>query len=642
MIDISVIIVNYNVKHFLRQCIESIVASTRNLSVEIIVVDNASVDGSQQMLESEFTEVQLINNVNNVGFAAANNQGVAIAQGNYVLLLNPDTIIEEQTLTECYQYAEQHQMVGAIGVKMVDGSGHYLPESKRGFPTTSAAFYKITGIYRLFQTSATFNAYYAGHLDKDDTGVVDVLCGAYMFIPREVYLEVGGLDEDYFMYGEDIDLSYCIQQAGYNIVYLPTTQIIHYKGESTKKSSKKYHTAFYGAMQIFLQKHFTGRNSQITLWFLKAAVVVVGLMATIKNTGKKFLSAAVDWLLSIGLIAMIKPLWAQFYHNDIGYFDQSSYRYWIAGIVTCLIALLYLIGHYDKDAKRSRFIPTIIVYGLIVLGIYSLSPEGVRFSRVLVVSSVIVPGWIVYLTRVIRNWLRYRMLRYEVDRQRRITIVGERSSVESIETLLSQIDGTVVVRVQPDFQEFDQQYYMSNLNQIGDAITVMESNEIIFCSKDISMEEVFQLMSKLGSRINYRIASQSNLAVLGSDSKDSSGKWYTEEVSFDINTLSNIRMKRLFDAMVGLISIGLSPYLLIRSGSTRKLVKNIFNLLLGLKTVFGYDQSEDLPNLKSSVIQVDDIETQSDNQGQNPSIQYARNYSVWQDVTLWLNLIIYG
>lgn len=249
-IELSVVIVNYNVQYFLEQCILSVKAASENLNVEIIVVDNNSTDGSCAMLQEKFPEVQLIINKVNTGFSKANNQGVAISKGTYVLILNPDTIVAEDTLVKILNFAKTKYNLGILGVKLIDGAGNFLPESKRGIPTPQVSFNKLFGI-----SSKRTGKYYASHLDENESGKVEILVGAFMVMKRGIYNEVHGFDEDYFMYGEDIDLSFKVLNKGYQNYYFADTQVIHYKGESTRKDVK-YLKYFHGAMKIFYKKHF--------------------------------------------------------------------------------------------------------------------------------------------------------------------------------------------------------------------------------------------------------------------------------------------------------------------------------------------------------------------------------------------------
>ena len=254
--QLSVIIVNYNVKKLLRECLLSVQKAAINIDTEIWVVDNASSDGSVEMLKSEFENVNLIANSKNVGFSTANNQAIKKALGEYILILNPDTLVYENTFSECLKFNLTTAKCGGIGVQMFDVNANFLKESKRGFPDPWASLFRLSFLNRFFPKSAFFNGYYLGHLDKDQNHQIEVLAGAFIWVKKSVIKEIGGLDEDFFMYGEDIDFSYRIQQAGYKNYYLGTVSILHYKGESTDKYSFKYVERFYGAMKIFSKKHY--------------------------------------------------------------------------------------------------------------------------------------------------------------------------------------------------------------------------------------------------------------------------------------------------------------------------------------------------------------------------------------------------
>ena len=237
MVDLTVVIVNYNVSYFLEQCLHSVLKAAERIDCEIFVVDNNSVDGSVALVRQKFPEVKLIVNKDNVGFSRANNQAIRESNGRYVLLLNPDTLVEEDTFSKTVGFMDEHPNAGGLGVKMIDGKGRFLPESKRGLPTPSVAFYKIFGLSALFPKSKIFGKYHLGFLSKEETHSVEVLSGAFMLMRKSALDKVGLLDEDFFMYGEDIDLSYRIILGGYKNYYYHNARIIHYKGESTKKSS---------------------------------------------------------------------------------------------------------------------------------------------------------------------------------------------------------------------------------------------------------------------------------------------------------------------------------------------------------------------------------------------------------------------
>lgn len=293
---LSIIIVNYNVQFFLEQCLHSVEKAIQHINAEIFVVDNISSDGSVAMVKEKFPTVKLIENKENVGFSKANNQAIKIANGEYILLLNPDTVVEEDTFEKCIDFMDKHPEGGGLGVKMIDGNGVFLPESKRGLPTPSVSFYKISGLSILFPKSKIFAKYHLGYLDQNETNEIEILSGAYMWMRKSVIDEVGYLDETFFMYGEDIDLSYRILKGGYKNYYFPEAKIIHYKGESTKKSSINYVFVFYNAMIIFAKKHFTKRAKwfaffiNIAIYFRAFIAILNRFILKILNPLKNLLS----------------------------------------------------------------------------------------------------------------------------------------------------------------------------------------------------------------------------------------------------------------------------------------------------------------------------------------------------------------
>ena len=306
---LSIIIVNYNVKHFLKQCLHSVLKASESVSHEIICIDNHSVDGSIEMLINDFPKIKLIRNDKNRGFARACNQGIKIAKGEYILILNPDTVLENDSLIKPIQFMDIHPEAGSLGVKMVDGSGKYLPESKRGLPTPAAAFYKMSGLAKLFYPSQLFGKYYLDYLNKDEIHSVHVLTGAYMLIRKTVLDKVGPFDEQFFMYGEDIDLSHRIIKAGFKNFYFPKTRIIHYKGESTKKQGIKYVYTFYKAMIIFSKKHFSKKNNKALSVILNAAIIFRAFLALTSRFINRFLLPLIDFLIIGFGVIMLTKVW---------------------------------------------------------------------------------------------------------------------------------------------------------------------------------------------------------------------------------------------------------------------------------------------------------------------------------------------
>ena len=287
--QLSVIILNYNVRYFLELCVSSVEIAISNLDAEIIVVDNHSQDDSCAMMKQRFPEVKLIENKENAGFPKGNNIGVAHAKGEYICILNPDTVVAEDTFEKILNFvtssAVEKDKIGILGCKLIDGTGNFLPESKRGVPTPAVAFTKITGLYKIFPK--TFGKYYAQHLTENETGKVDILVGAFMLMKRELYTEIGGFDENCFMYSDDIDLSYMVLKKGKSNYYFHETSVIHYKGESTIKDGT-YMKRFQEAMNFFYKKHFNPEGSGLVFFsvFMKMGIVFFSLIKLFQGKPK--------------------------------------------------------------------------------------------------------------------------------------------------------------------------------------------------------------------------------------------------------------------------------------------------------------------------------------------------------------------
>lgn len=283
--QLSVIILNYNVRYFLELCVSSVHKAIANLDAEIIVVDNNSSDDSCAMMKQQFPTVQFIQNNDNVGFPKGNNIGVAKAKGDYICILNPDTVVAEDTFEKVLAFAQKQSDLGIVGCKLIDGTGNFLPESKRGIPTPWVAFTKIFGLYTWFPKSMLFNKYYAQHLNENQSGKVDILVGAFMVMKRELYLDIGGFDEDCFMYSDDIDLSYMALKKGKSNYYFHESTVIHYKGESTVRDGA-YMKRFREAMQFFYKKHF--RQSILFDWMMLLGSIVFSIIKKNQQLNRPF------------------------------------------------------------------------------------------------------------------------------------------------------------------------------------------------------------------------------------------------------------------------------------------------------------------------------------------------------------------
>ena len=406
--QLSVIIINYNVKYFLEQCLLSVIKALKNIDGEIIVIDNNSTDGSRIFFKDKFKEeVNFIWNKTNDGFAKANNEALKIATGEYILFLNPDTIIPEDCFEKCISFIKEEKNNAALGIKMLDGSGNFLKESKRAFPSPMTSLYKLSGLARMFPHSKTFAKYHLGYLNENKNHEVDVLAGAFMMIPQKIVEVVGGFDEAFFMYGEDIDLSFRIQKAGYKNFYFAESSIIHFKGESTKKGSLNYVKMFYKAMSVFVKKHYGSTRAGLFNFLIQAAIFFrAGLAATarfLKWIGLPVIDAGII-LLSF---CSIKFFWGTFVKQQINYSPNLLLVAFPAFTILFLITS-YFAGLYDKGYMQSRLNKSTLAAILVILSVYSLLPESLRFSRGILLFGSLMAFLLMTLVRhLLLKWKNY-------------------------------------------------------------------------------------------------------------------------------------------------------------------------------------------------------------------------------------------
>jgi GT2 family glycosyltransferase len=329
--------------------LQSVFKAIQNIEAEVWVVDNNSVDGSIAMIKEKFTNVKLIASKDNLGFSRGNNLAIKQSKGEYTLLLNPDTLVEEDTFEKVIRFMDSNPIAGGLGVKMVDGKGNFLPESKRSLPTPSVAFYKIFGLSSLFPKSKRFGKYHCGNLDKNKNHEIEILSGAFMLMRKEALDKVGLLDEDFFMYGEDIDLSYRLIKRGYKNYYFSDTRIIHYKGESTKKSSVNYVFVFYNAMIIFAKKHFSSKNASIFSFLIKIAIYFRASIAILNRVRKILTLPVLDALLLLGGILAFKNIWESKI-KGFSYPNELLF-YFIPAITGIILLSVALFGGYKKKIK---------------------------------------------------------------------------------------------------------------------------------------------------------------------------------------------------------------------------------------------------------------------------------------------------
>lgn len=636
--DLSVVIVNYNVRYFLEQALLSVRNASRRLRVEVFVVDNQSVDDSVAMVREKFPEVILIANRENAGFARANNQAIRQSSGKYVLLLNPDTVVEEDTFDQCFRFMEAHPEAGALGVKMIDGAGKSLPESKRGFPSPFVAFCKTFGLSALFPRSRTFNRYHLGYLDKDQVHEVDVLSGAFMWMRREALDKAGLLDEDFFMYGEDIDLSYRIVQAGYKNYYFPETTIIHYKGESTRKGSLNYVRTFYQAMIIFARKHFEGRQAAWFVRMLQAAIYFRAALTLLSNGVQRLAWPVWDAAAILGGMALLKHLWAIYRFNDPDYY-QPSFLYFNAPLYAALWLLgMYLSGGYDHKAPLARMLRGILWGTVLIAAVYGFLDQEHRTSRALILLGTLWALGEVLVSRMLAHVLRYRDFRLDEDRIKNIIIIGFSNEVERVKGLLQQslARWNYIGAVAP--QETEHGAYLCSLEQLEDAVRIYRADELIFCAKDVPAGDMMRWMARLGPAVEFKVVPEESLSIIGSSSKNRSGELYTIDIRYLIAEPGQRRNKRLSDLALCLFFLLIMPVQLFLQRRFFRFLGHWAGVVLGRLSWVGYSKEggplSSLPAIRPGVLSpAQDLPQALRNAANIDRLNflYAKDYSVETD-----------
>ena len=629
---IAVIIVNYNVVFFLEQCLNSVAKAMEKENAGVWVVENKSVDGSVAMVREKFPWVKLIANEDNVGFSKANNQAMLQSNCKYQLLLNPDTVIEEDTLFKVVQYMDEHPEVGGLGVRMVDGKGVFLPESKRGLPTPAVAFYKIFGLSRLFPKSKRFARYHMGNLSEFETNEIEILSGAFMMMRKEALDKVGLLDEDFFMYGEDIDLSYRIILGGYKNVYFPETRIIHYKGESTKKSSVNYVFVFYRAMVIFAKKHFSQNNAKLFSFFINAAIYFRAGLAILNRFIRKVTLPLVDFTyIFFGLMALTHQ-WKK--ANII--FPEKTSTYLIFAYSSVWFLTTLFQGIYDLPARLKRILYGVGIGTAVILMVYGVLPKEWQFSRLFIFTGA---SWVIIyflLSRLFLHLTIGKRFRVNGRSNSNFAVIGSEEEFVRVSELIKLTQPKIdkIIHVWPAGSPVESDLKMEQLKQI---VQIHQIDEVIFCAKDSSAKDIIHWIIAVDKpHVDFKIAQPDSSYLIGSNSIETAGDLYI----LNINALSEPikqRHKRLIDVLTGTILLVTFPLICWFYKSKKQLFINAINLILSKTTCVSYGKSDvkasDLPKLKHGILVPYNEDLVTDEALiMKMNLLYAREYHILLDV----------
>ncbi len=594
--DLTVVVVNYNVRDFLETALDSVQVASAGMEVEVIVVDNDSADGSTAMVRDRFPSVTLIENKENVGFSRANNQAIRIARGQYILLLNPDTIVQEDTFRTMINFFEEHPDAGAVGCKILNPDGSFAPESRRSFPTPAVAISRILGLSRLFPKSERFGRYNMTYKPIDEVTEVDALSGSCMMLRGSAIRPDLLFDEQFFMYGEDLDLCYRIQQAGWKLYYTPATQIIHYKGESTKKGDLRYVRLFYGAMLRFTEKHFHGQYSVLFRIAIRAGIFVRGGISAVRRLVIRLAPALVDLATVFGVVAVVTLVR---FSGEI----PSQILYTIApAYAVATVLTIALLGGYSRGPRRRRFVPHGVLAGLLSVSAISFFFKQIAYSRAVVLVSAPVAIIVMMLWRLLRHG--------NPDETPAAIMVGTASEASRVAAQLRahpsppfELIGFVSdypASPPPTSKRNNGPAHLGATRQLRDIARLTGTESVIFATGSNTRRDIFGWMQELAPLpVTYRVLDVRESYVIGKASIDqlSLGDFVDADVAIGVRR--SLWSHRAFDILFALFGIVLSPVVLpaaALSNSERlavaaSIIKRLPNVLAGRRAVVGYPEN---------------------------------------------------
>ena len=632
---LSIIIVNYNVEYFLEQCLNSVYNALEGINAEVFVVDNNSVDNSIELVKSKYPLVKCIENKVNVGFSKANNQAILESNSEFILLLNPDTVVEEATFRKVIDFMVNHPNAGGLGVRMVDGKGRFLPESKRGLPTPAVAFYKIFGLSKLFRKSPKFNKYHLGYLDEFKNHEVDILSGAFMLMRSEALEKVGLLDETFFMYGEDIDLSYRIQLGGWKNYYCSDTTIIHYKGESTKKSSVNYVFVFYRAMVIFAEKHFSKNHAKSFSTLINLAIYFRASLSIAKRIFYSTTPVVLDFLFLLGGLFALTNQWTI---NDV-HFPLSILLISLPFYTSVWLFYSWIFGLYDRDYKIINILKSLSFGTVFILVIYALLPKDWQFSRLYILIGSLWSFLYFVVSRMFVSLVINGNLGL-INRHKTFAIVGDEIEFQRVSEILKGTGKFKLFRVSPT--NIRGENSVGTVDQLDQIAHINKIDEIIFCAKNTESKKIIFWMTHLNSeKLDFKIAQPDTSFLIGSNSIENAGELYVLNINA-ISKSDNKRIKRILDVLFSVVLVILTPFLIWIYKHKLNFLQNIFNVLLSKKTLIGYQFANStetknylLPSIKKGIIPVQNwFSKNTAIPSDNLNIMYARDYSPLVDLKL--------
>lgn len=646
--DLSIIIVNYNVKEFLQNLLHSIEKASSNITKEVIVVDNASDDGSVELITNKFPSVNLIANKENVGFGKANNQALMIAEGEFILLINPDAIVSEDTFDKMFSFFNKHPEAGLAGCKILNSDGTLQLACRRSFPGPWTSFTKVTGLSSLFPKSNLFARYNLTYLDENNTYEVDAISGSFMMMKKEVLKKVGGFDEQFFMYGEDLDLCYRVQQAGFKVYYVHTTQVIHYKGESTKRSSLDETKVFYDAMHLFVKKHFSS-------FFLVEIILrsAIGFRKLVTFLGKRQLSLFIAFsdFLFFNLCLFLAEKFYMGMTDWIGFLPPA---YPIIYTVPALIHISasYFTGNYKKDSLSVlRSVSAMIISFLIITSLTFFFKQ-YAFSRAVVLIAFLFFFLTSTLFRTILKLFFRIGIKQEGALNKRTIVVGTTEEAVQLAKKLKKRTtdvhsflGLIGNKNSEIGQSINDFKVIGSLQNINKVLTEHKINEVIFSSKEISYREMMSMVSASQTNgVDYKIVGTEMDFVVGKTSISMLDDIPLVDVQYNIsNPLIRI-IKTAFDYTIGvLVLFLLYPFIYFSSKLSHNktdfntIILNVPSVISGKMSFIGPQKTSNEHRRfygKPGLTGLWYVEDCDDSEIEKLDFYYAKNQNIWLDLEI--------
>jgi GT2 family glycosyltransferase len=646
--DLSIIIVNYNVKEFLQNLLNSISKASSNIAKELIIVDNASDDGSVEMIQQKFPSAQLISNKKNLGFGKANNQALKIAKGKYILSINPDTIVSEDTFDSLISFFDGNNDAGLAGCKILNPDGSLQLACRRSFPGPWTSFCKVTGLSNLFPKSKIFARYNLTYLSEDKTYEVDAISGSFMMMRKEVYDKVGGFDEEFFMYGEDLDLCYRIQQAGYKVFYVHSTQIIHYKGESTKRSSFDETNLFYNAMHLFVKKHLS--SSLLVEAILRSAIGVTKVFTFLGKRKLAITSVVIDLLLFNICLFLAERIYVN-YSNWKG-FETSDFLIIYTIPLLIHITIAALAGVYRRDALSVLRNFLAVIISLIILTSITFFFKQFAYSRAVVLLAYLLLIISTSFWRIVLKLFFRVGVKIDDISKSRTLVVGTNSHAVKVANKLKlkrtdyrSVAG-LIGKYHNDFgKKINSFKVIGSLENIEKVIKEYKISEVIFSSEDLNYSEMMTVVASCQNEpVEFKISGTELDFIVGKTSVSMLDDIPLIEVQYNISSTGLKFIKRLFDLILGLfVLFFLYPFIYLISklsknkSDFRSFILSVPSVVAGKKSFVGPQKLNSDKTIfmgKQGLTGFWKLENNRDVESEKLDFYYAKNQNIWLDIEI--------